>query len=95
MEWNGRGAQKRCVSFSFATLFGKNLRPPFATRASRPRREGGGRNTADGFSSGVKYQGGTKGRTVKYRWNRGNEPDIDRIDRAYSPRLYVRLFAEK
>lgn len=70
------------------------------------KEEGGETRRTD--SVGVKYQGEARGRGggkardgsghgKRYRasWNRGNEPDIDRVDRAYSPRLYVRLFAEK
>lgn len=74
-------------------------------RASTKEERGETRRTD---SVGVKYQGEARGRGSgkardgsghgkRYRasWNRGNEPDIDRVDRAYSPRLYVRLFAEK
>lgn len=102
MERNG--AQKRRKFWNeWQPLFGKNL-PTFRNLSvHRPRGE-----TRRTDSVGVKYQGEARGRGggkardgsghgKRYRpsWNRGNEPDIDRVDRAYSPRLYVRLFAEK
>lgn len=102
-EWR-RGAQKR-RGFQvlervekWQPLFGKNLRPSFETcpcidRGGRRKRHGERiqfRGEISGRDEGERVNGGYRG-----SWNRGNQPDIDRIDRAYSPRLYVRLFAEK
>lgn len=102
--WNGM-AHRRGVSFETSgSHFSGRIYRPFETCPCID--QGGETRRTD--SVGVKYQGEAKGRGggkardgsghgKRYRasWNRGNEPDIDRVDRAYSPRLYVRLFAEK
>lgn len=89
------------TSRKVAATFRKEFTAAFRNLSvHRPRREEGTtkrhgeriqfRGEISGRDEGERVNGGYRG-----SWNRGNEPDIDRIDRAYSPRLYVRLFAEK